>query len=568
MKIFGKVLLLLVLWLLFGLLAGWLCYRYVPIRFKLECNITSPEPVRIGKAGQEQLPPETLSGKVGQREINLRFSLRHDELAEPAFELSPAGGKFSLGEATYGLCGLEFIRLRRRDLLERAILTENVGLEIADRALQVKILKEPAVLAFHGCPGAVWAYPMAGAAFGLLPAVLAFLLLLPQGRALLRRGCRSWHANQPKVLVGAFLVMLIGPTIVYDYFPVEASSANEQRELAPPPEFRLRRIQGFPAQFSKYYRDHLPYRIPMVALNTRLMFEGGNISPARYVMTGSDGMLFFNSRFLEDNSDSLADFLHTNRYTPEQLERLKTILERVQAFCAGRGIRFALLLLPNKSTIYPERMPLVFQRNVTGESRLEQLTEYLRSHTSIPVINPTPELLAAKEKHPEQLYFNSDTHWNHLGAYIGTRTLMRELTPEIPVPELGTYSIQNRRDYYGDLWRLINATSRVDDNYFPEIPGVNFDTERYVVGHRLTLDNPEAPGGRLMMLRDSYSFYMTPYLGKYFKRVDLVTQGPLPVSLIEQTKPEIVVFEVLERFLDRLFPLADLLPEQPAEVRP
>lgn len=52
----------------------------------------------------------------------------------------------------------------------------------------------------------------------------------------------------------------------------------------------------------------------------------------------------------------------------------------------------------------------------------------MRENTNVTVICPYEELISYKELNPDRiLYHKMDTHWNDLGAYIGTCALFRAL---------------------------------------------------------------------------------------------------------------------------------------------
>lgn len=583
MKLLLKILLFLLLWALFAAGATWLLRLTVPIQFKLECNITSPLPLQISlvRPDGEITSTRLLAGAVGTSEVNLRFPLGPAFRKTLEFEIEPPDLPnfptpppiapppgtgflcgFSLGEATYALCGVEFLRLRRGEL-QKILGSENIFSEIASRALQLRVRKFPARFTFPTAPHIGWAYPVAGLLFGLPAAILTILALSARGRAVYRKCGHWWGTHQPAVLVGAFLTMLLGPMLLHDLLPSDAPAGNrEQRQLAPPPEFRLRRIQGFPSQFTRWYDDHFPFRSDLVALNTRLTFDAGSLSPTPIVMLGENGMLFFNSKVYERSTDSLGDYLHKTRFSPRELHRIGENLERIDRYCRAREMRFQLLIPPNKSTVYPDRMRLVYRTNVIGHSRVEQLAEYLKhNHPAVEVIVLEPALRAARSKIPEQLYYDSDTHWNHLGAYVAFREWAGRTVPALDTPPAERLKLTNRKDFYGDLWRLMNASRRYDDNYLPEIPGVTYDTKRYVLGGRFEERNDDAPSQlRMVWFRDSYSNFLAPFLRRYFRFTELVSGHMVSPQTLGATKPDIVVLEVLERYLDRLLNAADLIP--------
>jgi len=68
----------------------------------------------------------------------------------------------------------------------------------------------------------------------------------------------------------------------------------------------------------------------------------------------------------------------------------------------------------------------------------------------------------------------------------------------------------------------------------------------------LRFDNPkvlDSSNLKLVMFRDSYANYLIPFLNMHFKKAVYVWNYEFMNQLVEEEKPNIVVFESLERFL-------------------
>jgi alginate O-acetyltransferase complex protein AlgJ len=53
-----------------------------------------------------------------------------------------------------------------------------------------------------------------------------------------------------------------------------------------------------------------------------------------------------------------------------------------------------------------------------------------------------------------------------------------------------------------------------------------------------------------VMFRDSFATYLIPFLGYHFQRSVYIWQRPWDLALIEREKPDVVIDEMLERYLD------------------
>ena len=87
-----------------------------------------------------------------------------------------------------------------------------------------------------------------------------------------------------------------------------------------------------------------------------------------------------------------------------------------------------MAVIPNSMTVYQENLPTYFQRE-EGQSRLEQLTEYLKSKDDITLINLRDALLAAKSA--GVLYNNTEDSLNSLGQYFVYQALYNALPEQV-----------------------------------------------------------------------------------------------------------------------------------------
>src|SRR5262249_13613013 len=93
------------------------------------------------------------------------------------------------------------------------------------------------------------------------------------------------------------------------------------------------------------------------------------------------------------------------------------------------GIAYVFIIPPNKDTIYPEFVPRSYNR-VTRTSRLDQLVEFMKSRSTVTVLDVRDELWQAKQV--ERVYDVTDSHWNLLGGYVAYAKIMQALGASHP----------------------------------------------------------------------------------------------------------------------------------------
>ena len=210
---------------------------------------------------------------------------------------------------------------------------------------------------------------------------------------------------------------------------------------------------------------------------------------------------------------------------------------------------FIIFIPPNKERVYSEYMPDYY-----GEPAemypVRQIVEYLRAHTDVKVVYPYLALMDAKAALGSDinLYYKTDTHWNELGAYIGTRELLRALGIELAALDAPGITIEKSKVAAGDLADMLNLGAFLDHDYQYSVSGVDLHDvkERSAVGYSFT--SVGADKRTLVMVRDSYIHAMRYYIGSQFSISDLIQWDDFDYETVRERNADIVVLETVERF--------------------
>lgn len=280
----------------------------------------------------------------------------------------------------------------------------------------------------------------------------------------------------------------------------------------------------------------------------------GEIS-AEQVIKGSDRWLFYGS--LSDG-DPIADYEGTNAYSQQRMDQLLEVVRLTQNELEDRGIRFALVVAPNKENIYSEYMPDRYRH--AEKSRTDVLIAHLSSN-GVNVASPKKELL--DNCRSSQLYYAYDTHWNQLGAYIGVRETLAQWG--ITMPELSEREV--RTEYLKENYHYCAE----DD--LAGIPGLRFifsDEKEYIIEGTILVDwnafgEEQESGGiscfynenaakraKLLLVGDSFRTAMIPALGEQFSDVYVVHRGDYRPEMLDDIQPNYVIAEYVERYSDRM----------------
>lgn len=358
------------------------------------------------------------------------------------------------------------------------------------------------------------------------------------------------------LMIGAFFFCILAPNLLFPLLKTEADEGTgENRSLASFPAFSLETIDTWPSGVEDWINDHAAFRNRFLSLNARLNLSLFQFGDSQDVITGKDGWYFYTL------GSSVEDFLGTNRFSAEELRMLAEKLQTVHDAWEKQGTEFIFLCAPNKEGIYSEYLPDDFK--APGEStRRNELIDYLNAHTSVPIIDPYPEL---KKRRDYQWYFKTDTHWNDAAGFLvsgqiidaagGTSTPIEDVTV--------TYEPRDP----GDLANLFHMPESMCDDTKADVSGyLNNVTIHYDdvsgdgnIAHISANDAPDPR--RIAIYRDSFGTALLAGLPKYFAHTDFYHWQAFEPEFLNENKPDVLVYEVVERDLGRMMEdLEKLMP--------
>lgn len=358
-----------------------------------------------------------------------------------------------------------------------------------------------------------------------------------------------------KLWIGAFFFMICCAQPFWLIAGKQIHSENyENRTLADKPVFSIDTIEEYPAAWEAYYNDRLPFRNQLIRLNSRVEYYVFQNSSNRNVIKGGDGWLYYNN---VKDGDPIECYKGIQLFTEEELACIADNIEYTENMLEEKGIEFVLFIAPNKERVYPEYMPEYYGKPAQ-DYRVKQVVDYLQNYTDIRVVYPYEELMEAKEKYPQRLYYRLDTHWNYIGGYIGTSALLKELG--IQMPPLETLTITETEPTICDLADMINM--RTDLNTDADYILSGYDeyhlvTEKHDMRGEYIYHCTGADQRKLFMVRDSFADAMSEFLASRFNASYMVHRNSYSRELVDEKGADIFVYEVAERYIYYLedFPL-------------
>jgi hypothetical protein len=366
------------------------------------------------------------------------------------------------------------------------------------------------------------------------------------------------------VLIAIFAAVLFAPLVIWasriGHFP----SVHEAENRGAVPLPTLHDGTALPAKFAAHYSDQFGLRDTLLRWHALIKLHGFGVSPApESVIAGREGWLYFGG-VEPDQYRRLVPF------TDEDLRAWTRTLESRRAWAAAHGSRFLFVVAPNKSTIYPEYYPPALTQAAVP-SRLDQLLDHLRAHSTVEVLDLRPALLAQKAH--ERVYDVTDSHWNARGAEAACEAIAAALHPAFPsvnpIPRGAYQTYVEHWTVGGDLARLLALPDEFHEEALllrPRTPprahesaSASFPWNRDADPEwkwPLVFETGDSSLPRAVILRDSFAWRMHPFLSEYFQRAVYLFSDNFDTALLAREHPDVVIEEMVERHLMRRPPPA------------
>ena len=344
----------------------------------------------------------------------------------------------------------------------------------------------------------------------------------------------------------------------------------ENRNLAKKPS--VMKEEGFNLNFGKeaenWLNDHFYQRKTIIKYYKKISQKISGKVENDSTMLGKEGWLFYK----KDNS--ITNFQNINLYSQEDLERIEEKLMRKQIWLEKQGIKYYIMIAPDKNKIYGEFYPSYIKK-VNEKGKAQQLIDHLEKNNKVNIIYPYDQLM--KEKSKGYLYWKDDTHWNEYGGFIGYTTLMNKIKidfPNIQIRQENDYSKiediytneglrkmlsisddkYSTTRYYRFIPKsgynfILTKLNNEDVNFIPD-KDFNFYLEINGTGN-LSKSSNEL---KVLVFHDSFMKLMVQYISDTFGEVEYIWDDNLNnyQEKIINEKPDIVIQELVERYIDAL----------------
>jgi len=335
------------------------------------------------------------------------------------------------------------------------------------------------------------------------------------------------------LLSSLFILMLIIPNLVL--------IVNVKNQTAP--EFQSDSENSFTTlnKLKNYYSENFGFKTTLANkyLNIKSNVLKETPLPEKVVF-GKENWFFIGDYY----QNTLNQAFGNSDISDSMFEEISNKLKQTNNYLTEKNIKFYVVIAPNKNNIYKEYLPYQFEYNKTA---LQLLETYLAKHNpNLRFINLTETL--QKQKHNNTLYIKTDSHWNDLGAFYGYRAIVEEIKKDVNINtvELKDYKISEEISTEFDITRQINypiKDTKITLTKIEKSKTKAIQPEENIYRHYVNPENDKT----LILHRDSYANALTQFINESFGESYYLTGYDLNIDLIEKTKPDVVIFELIER---------------------
>ncbi|MCI8941925.1 MAG: hypothetical protein HFF71_02740 [Oscillospiraceae bacterium] len=336
-----------------------------------------------------------------------------------------------------------------------------------------------------------------------------------------------------------FCAFLAGFGLLHILLPDRTFSPVENRTLSSMPDFSWSALVdgSYTSRLEKYLEDQFPLRDGWMGLKNRYEYLLGKRE--------FHGVYLCGDRLIHKIEDA---------------SRAEQNIAYLQKLTELTDIPVYLGLIPTAAEVYRDQLP-------AGAENFDQAAYLKKVRESVP-----DAVWVDMEKWMDgasgvSLFYRTDHHWTSAGAWHGYAALMEAMGE--PFEPLGTPETVSE-NFYGTLYSSSGVHWLAPDTIERYVSGESVTVENFEKGetHGLYVDsflgekdkyasflggntplyiirNPEAASEeKLLVVRDSYSDAMAPFLSQYFAEIHLVDLRYYRTSVVEYAR---------ENGMDRIF---------------
>lgn len=355
-----------------------------------------------------------------------------------------------------------------------------------------------------------------------------------------------------KLMFPIIFLLIIGSISANSIFKILPDiKISENRSKTSLPKLNYNTVFNFTDDLTTYVSENFAFRNVFFLTNSIFCnkFFQESALPEKVIL-GKKGWLYYN------DLGSISDYRRMTQLDTNLMRYIATTFTIRRNWLAKKNIKFYILTAPNKERIYPDYMPSYIRIiDGLGHNSLDYIKKYLWEMAKLEVIDPSDSLLVARRR--RDVFYKTDTHWNTYGGFKGYQCLLNEISKDfssLKVFQDEQFTIQETFNNEGDLSSMLGLNNIYPrKEYMMRFIDSNRKLDYNVPSEMILRYTNSIPDSsqrlKLLLFRDSFGSYLVPFLNQQFAETVIVWNYFFMNKLIEEEKPDIVVFESLQRFL-------------------
>lgn len=172
----------------------------------------------------------------------------------------------------------------------------------------------------------------------------------------------------------------------------------------------------YKTEYEAYYNDNYGLRDLLIRLKNQIDFSFFNRSDE--VVINSSGWLF-------DKEYENRYRVEIDRANHQQFQQLFNKINDLNSYYQAQNIELVFVPIPLADQIYPENFSQL-QVKRPSENGYRKFTTFLKNHPEIEVIDIEKLLLEKRYKY-SYLYYQTDIHYNPLGAFLTAKEIVKSM---------------------------------------------------------------------------------------------------------------------------------------------
>jgi hypothetical protein len=281
-----------------------------------------------------------------------------------------------------------------------------------------------------------------------------------------------------------------------------------------------------------------------------------------WVYEGQDGWLF-----LIGGSNSIGALYDRNAplLDDAKLQQWLKLIEGRARRLERMGIEYVHISIPEKLTLYDNKFhdPPIVDWRLSPSRRLREMMQ--RSPYARVWLDLVDPFRAARDD--IQLYYRTDTHWTPEGCFLAYKLLCEKIgiAPELTLLARPRREVESVLDLGLKMEPLVYEQLRLYDftkdsqktyrNVIAQyVDTVTANALVHVGSHiRYKNSNPSAANKKILIFGDSYASQrpdgLTAMLAETAREVEFIWSSNLDWAYIRRAHPDIVIYDLVERFM-------------------